>query len=274
MIKFVDKIGGELSDAFLEGAELEPVSGARLQTLYEMFKEKYKNVEFWVQLDYLGKPSGAISRYGGQLCITHGTNADLDELEEFVRFIGGYSFITLSPSLAVMLEDLGETVSHYKMTREDSQSFPWDDFDLIIKPSLSDAYELLCAVDPVFKEQSDRAAWHVHASHLVRHKLGYCFGILREDGALISTGGMYSSGKTYGVIGGLATLPEEQRKGYGGTICRYLTNKIIAEGKIPALYAATESLKLYYESMGFAVKGRGCEIAVRDMMPDRWEKTS
>jgi len=270
MIHYISGDDAELAGAFMEASELEPASGARLQTLYNMYRGKTKHMDFWVQLDFRGQPSAAVSRYGGQLSVTHGPNSDLDELEEFVRFIGGYSFISASPSLAVMLKDLGDAANSYKMVRK-AALFPDDDFDLIAKPSLSDVFELLCIADESFKERSDRASWHVHTSHLVRHKFGYCVGIIREDGKLISTGGVYNTGISHGIIGGIATLPSERGHGYSGVVCRYLANQIILDRKVPALFSATESLAVYYESMGFEEKGRWCEIAVREVKADRRE---
>lgn len=258
MIHYLSEGYEQHLDAFLAAVELEPVSGARIQTLYNMFGLGYKNVDFWVQINRLGQPAAAISRYGGQLAVSDSLQADLEELEEFIRFQGGYTQLSASPILCGLLRDLGRTRHFYRMVRNGP---PFEEeFEAIIKPPLSDVYDLLCAVDRDFEDNTNRGAWHVHTSHLVRHKLGYCVGIQDEDSKLVSIGGVYNIGKTHGVIGGLATLPEEKGQGYAGTICRYLTNQILAAEKTPALYAATESLTVYYGSMGYVEKGRWSEV--------------
>jgi hypothetical protein len=267
MIHYLSENEPDNQAAFWEAAELEPLSGARIQTLYRMFGCSYKNVDFWVQTDHREKPVAALSRYGNQLSISDSLHADLDELEEFVRFLGGFTQVSCSPLLGGQLRDLGRVRYVHQMIRR-APPFEEEDFEQIVKPALSEVYELLCLVDGEFEEHTNRGAWHVHTSHLVRHKLGFCVGILSE-GRLVSTGGVYNAGKTHAIIGGLATLPEEKGQGYGGLLCRYLTNQILQSGKIPALYAASESLTLYYNAMGYEDKGRWCEITVQSPQPNR-----
>ncbi|MDL2232847.1 GNAT family N-acetyltransferase, partial [Ruminococcaceae bacterium OttesenSCG-928-L11] len=262
MIHFLESGKPELTELFFQAAELEPISGARLQMLFNMFKLSYRDVCFWVQVNGLGQPVAAISRYGGQLSVCDSLQADAYELEEFVRFTGDGSAISCSPSLAAQLSDIGRTTFVYGMAYRDSALLE-DDFSAIDEsPSVPALYDLMCEVDADFEASTNRGAWYTHTSHLVRHKLGFCAGIW-EDDELISCGGVYASGKTHSVIGGLCTLPEHRGQGHAGLICRNLMNRILKTKKIPAIYAASESLSVYYGSMGFKERGRWAEIQVR-----------
>jgi hypothetical protein len=62
MIHYLNDTDLDNQAAFLEAAEMEPLSGARIQTLYHMFGYSYKHVDFWVQRDYRDQPVAALSR--------------------------------------------------------------------------------------------------------------------------------------------------------------------------------------------------------------------
>lgn len=258
MIHFLTE---EHVEDFLAAAQMEPISGARVQTLYSMYGLNYKSASFWVQKNRLDQPTAALCLFGGQLTVSGGIQADLDEVEEFVRFMEGISAVSGPPMLCGMLQNLGRPQYFQSMVHN---GIPFaDDFpDVNGAPAFSDIYDLLCYVDKEFDDSTNRGAWHVHVSHLIRHKLGYCAGVYQK-GELVSTGGVYNSGTTHGVIGGLATISEYKGQGYAGQICRYLSNCIIKAKKTPALYAATESLIVYYEAMGFSTSGQWAEITLR-----------
>jgi GNAT superfamily N-acetyltransferase len=262
MIHFIDSgdddNNKEKLELFRAAARLEPVSGARVQTLEKMFGPGARELGLWVQSDNLGRPTAAISRYGGTMTVTGSVIADLEELVEFARTVGGFSHLSAPPALADMLSDLGRIRRFTGMTRE-APPFADDFSEVQGAPVLPGVYELLCAIDPAFGAATSKDAWYVHTSHLLRHELGYCAGVY-DNRKLVSTGGVYASGETHSVISGLATLDAYRGRGYAGLICRYLSNKIIESGRIPALYTVSESLILFYESMGFVPGKRWAEL--------------
>lgn len=250
----ISLVSAENKNGFLSACLFDDIAGARMRTLLECYGLDMSILLLWLQTDEKNNPTAAISLFSGYLTVSAGLHADMEELAGFARTVGGFRRVEAAEHVCDALKTGGEYTGLYAM-RYNSGKFTGDFGGIIESPPPREIYNVLCGSDPAFAGSTDFAGWYAHTSHLFRHNLGFACA-LAENGRLISTGGVYTSGERVAVIGCVATLPDFRGRGYAATITKYLVNRILDAGKIPALLCATDKLAGYYGQIGFTNSGR------------------
>ena len=244
--------------AFLQATSLDAILGARLYTQYQVYGLEYPAMNFWLQQNENGEATAALSRFDGWLTVSAGERADLDELAEFARMLGGFSRLEAAPALCECLRGDGKLDGGLMFCYK-GEGFGGMHPGVHTQPALRDVYQTICAANTWFSDTTNWAGWYTHTSHLLRHRLGFCSAV-QKDGKVVSTGGVYTMGQCVAVIGGLATLPGYRGRGYAAQILHQLVDVALQQGKTPALFCAEESLVGYYSRNGFVPAGRWAEV--------------
>ena len=229
----------EHTEPFIKATSFDINAGARIFSLYNMFGTNYEHAMFWVQLNELGVAVAALSRYGGILNISASQNADLAEINEFVEFIGGFERICSSHFVCENLQESCKCFSVMELA-DDTKALTAE--KICATPKLQEVYSLLCLCDNDFARQTNWESWYVHASHLMRHSLGFCTGIYIDD-TLVSTAGVYAKGTAHAVISGVATLPNFRGKGYASAVINAAAEKVLGENLTPVILPADSKLE-------------------------------
>ena len=254
---------------FLSACAQEPLSGAAVQTRFRVYGGDTRVGLFWVQLQEQEQkeiPTAAVALAGGQLTVCDSAHSDSAELSAFLQLLGGYALFSASPRLAALVAPPGESRTLTAMVYSSNAPRPAVPVNAFASAMICDnpapgaIFALFCAVDDFFARHTQRDAWYVYMSHLLRHQLGFCAGIV-QDGVLASTGGVYAQGDTHAILSGLATRTDCRRQGYGASIMRHLIRRSLDAGKTPALYTADSGLCDYYRRLGFVESHSWVEVA-------------
>jgi GNAT superfamily N-acetyltransferase len=249
----------ENANAYLDACLIDPLLGAQLRTDMLVYGDKSANAEFWVASDPQGRPTAALSRIDGRICLAGGVNTDLEEVSAFIRAIGSYDKVTAAKGVAAALRVSGEFYSAPIMVY-DGGCFRGDYSMVTEALTLDELWRINGACFSGFRAGNRRDEWYVYISRLIRHGFGFAAGI-RERGALAATAGVYATGGGYGIIGNVATYPKNRSQGYGLTLVRYISDRLLDMNLTPALFCAEPSLAAYYGRAGFRVVGEWGRIS-------------
>lgn len=243
----ISLVTDENQPLFEHATEFHPVGGSRIATMHKAYGNDCRDVLFWVQTKAGNQPCAAIARFWGRLIISPDNSCDKDELIAFARAVGGFHTLDAPLSFCEGLGDgSGFTVMEHRGRVSEILA------DITDTPGLREVFALLNEVDSDFRDFINWPEWYVHTSHLLRHGLGICCGIMHE-GSLVATGGIYAIGPTHALIGGVATYQELRGCGFGRSIVAYLATRAYNMGKIPVLLCASPGLRDWYAGQGFYV---------------------
>lgn len=247
------------AEDFISACGFDEMIGARMVTLLACYGFNSAFCLFWLQTDDSSDNRffAAISRFERRLTISASRSADLRELSEFAAAIGGYRYIEAAPFVCKSL-DIQGSYNEFHMMRYTSGSLFAEDYSAIDEsPPLNEFYTVISTANPWLDADTDWSGWYTHTSHLIRHGLGFA-ALIRDSGSgsPAATGGVFTSSGKLAVISCIATLPQYRGKGYAALTTKYLADKIILQGKTPALFCASDKLADYYATLGFSRDGK------------------
>lgn len=245
---------------FIAACGFDEIIGARMVTLLTCYGLDCRFCALWLQRTEQGKATAAISRFDAWLVISANPAADLRELAAFAAAIGGYRYLEAAPFVCASLNLCGEYEESHMM-RYTGGLFGAEYGRIDQNPRLDEFYAVITAANPWIAATTDWSGWYTHTSHLMRHGLGFA-AMLRQNGEAVAAGGVFTAGEKAAVISCIATLEAARGKGYAALITKYLSDKIIAQGKIPALFCASDKLAEYYAALGFSRAGKWGQVEV------------
>lgn len=260
----ISLVSGQSEADFISACGFDEIIGARMLTLLTCYGLNRDFCGLWIQMAEGGGPTAAISRFDGWLVVSASPHADLDELSAFAAAIGEYRYVEAAPFVCKAF-GLGGVCGEYDeshMMRYASGRVFGGDYAMIDEsPPLNEFFAVITAANPWIAAVTNWSGWYTHTSHLVRHGLGFA-ALIGENGSPAAAGGVFTASGKLAVISCIATLPEYRGKGYASLITKYLVDKIISQGKTPALFCASDSLADYYAAFGFSHSGKWGQITL------------
>lgn len=256
MIRFLDS---EPDPGFLSALYYDTVTGNRIYTLYNLYGYESRNVMFWVQLDEDNAAVAVLAGDGDALHICASDNADVNELEDFIHFMGFRTVYTSANLSSVAGMSLSGTVNVMSYTGSHVRLNDLDSPMCETPRRLMDVYSLLSDCDESFAAETSLENWYAHTSLLLRRGFGHCLG-LYNNGKLVSTAGVYVTGQSHAIIGGVATLPEYRGQGYAGALISHLVSIITGENRVPVVLVEDINHAAWYNSLGFIPCGETYEL--------------
>lgn len=246
MIRYLDR---EWLPALERACLLEPVYGAKLETLLAVYGVGNPLCDFWVMLDGAGAPSGAMAREDGMVTLALSPAVDLAELAGFLQITGAFGAEGREPWFTQLTEEWGRPAGRSHLLAYRGPSPPE-----IPRPldSLTPVHQLLCRADPAF--DAPHGPWLCGFSARVRAGHAAAFGRM-EGGVLVSTASVYFVGRGCGMIGSVATAPQHRGKGYASQAVLDAAGWVLARGALPVLLPAGEELLPFYRRLGFSPHG-------------------
>lgn len=225
----------------------------RVISLYNSYKPDLAFVDYWmIADDNSGKCTGAVVRSGTNFILFVTDECDTAEISSFMRVAGASSVICNGK---YRLDIFGsKNVSGAVLVR--NKPFDQNDVELnIIEPEIKDAYNLIvkCAdrnfKPPVFED------FYVDVNHKLRHKTMRMYGI-SENGRLAAIAMTVAESDNGAVLGAVSCDPEYRKHGYGSSIVKYISNRLIAENKTVFLHRAKNANLSFYNNLGFIETGK------------------
>ncbi len=117
-------------------------------------------------------------------------------------------------------------------------------------PDIKEVYNLIvsCAdenfVPPPFDD------FYVDVNHKLRHNATRMYGVY--DGTKLVAMAMTVAESSNGaVLGAVSCHPDYRKHGYGSTVVKYISNRLIAENKTVYLHRAKNANQSFYNNLGF-----------------------
>lgn len=220
----------------------------RIISLYNSYSPQLAFVDYWMTADEeSGKCTGAVARSGTNFILFITDDCDLDELSSFMRVAGASSVLC---SGRYKLDLFGsKCVTGAILVRNK----PFEKLNgniNIVQPEIKDVYGLIvrCADEnfkpPVFED------FYVDVNHKLRHNATRMYGIC-EDNKLVAVAMTVAESENGAVLGAVSCDPEYRKCGYGSSIVKYISNRLIEENKAVFLHRAENANVSFYNNLGF-----------------------
>lgn len=227
----------------------------RIISMYQSYKPDLAFVDYWLIMNRSLNYTGAIARNGSVFVLYLTDGSDLEEVSSFMRVSGAsgiicdgkykLDFFGKSPKTGVILSK--------------TEPFEPDGSGLtIVEPGIREAYYLIvrCA-DKHFKPPCFED-FYVDVNHKLRHKTMRMYGV-KEGGRLVAVAMTVAESKNGAVLGAVACDPGYRKNGYGSAIVKYISNRVIADGKTVYLHRAKNANESFYNKLGFSEYGSWSE---------------
>ncbi len=231
--------------------------GARINTAIAAYGTDDRFVRTWYE-EKDGKLLAVLQVTEDAATVRCAEGTDYDSLSALLLFTGAKTVIGNAETIKNL--PFVQTDKGYLMSAEKMQMPAWE-AEKTDSENLASLYPVLFGKTAA---QADRRAWMVwlaDLSHRVRHGLSAWFCVMHEDTPVSCAGILYSNAR-YGCIGGVATLPEAQKQGFGRICTLTAAMYVFENGQIPCLACADNGIEKWYEKMGFAVCGQWMQMHV------------
>ena len=92
--------------------------------------------------------------------------------------------------------------------------------------------------------------FYVDVNHKLRHNATRMYGVY--DGTKLVAMAMTVAESSNGaVLGAVSCHPDYRKHGYGSTVVKYISNRLIAENKTVYLHRAKNANQSFYNNLGF-----------------------
>lgn len=220
----------------------------RIVSLYNSYNPELAFVDYWmIANDESGICTGAIARSGTNFILFITDDCDLEEVSSFMRVAGATTALCNGK---YRLDVFGsKCIDGSVLVREDEFEIIDENLNVFI-PDIKDAYDLIvkCAdenfVPPAFED------FYVDVNHKLRHNAMRIYGI-KENDVLVAVAMTVAESDNGAVLGAVSCDPEYRKHGYGSSIVKYITNRLIEENKSVFLHRAKNANVSFYNNLGF-----------------------
>lgn len=225
----------------------------RIISLYNSYNPNLAFVDYWMIADKeSGKCTGAVARSGTNFILFITNECDLEEVSSFMRVAGASSAICDGK---YKLDIFGSRcIDGSVLVRETSFEILNKNLDVFV-PDIKSAYNLIvkCA-DENFKPPAFED-FYVDVNHKLRHNAMRIYGI-RENDILVAVSMTVAESDNGAVLGAVSCDPEYRKHGYGSSIVKYISNRLIEENKAVFLHRAKNANVSFYNNLGFTETGK------------------
>lgn len=227
----------------------------RIISMYKSYKPGLAFVDYWLIMDHSLRYTGAIARNGSVFVLYLTDLSDLDEVSAFMRVSGASGIICDGK---YPLDFFGKKPkTGVIMSLSEATDDPCGNY-VIEEPGIREAYYLIvrCA-DRNFKPPCFED-FYVDVNHRLRHKTMRMYGV-RENKRLVAVAMTVAESREGAVLGAVACDPEYRKSGYGSAVVKYISNRIIADGKTVYIHRAENANERFYDRLGFTGYGSWSE---------------
>ncbi len=223
----------------------------RIISLFNSYKPELVFVDYWLIADENGEYNGAIARNGSNFILFLSGKSDIDEVSSFMRVAGASAVICDGK---YSLDLIGcKTLSGVVLVRK--EAFEDEETEIsFIEPDIKSVYELMtCSADENFVPPSFDD-FYVDVNHKLRHNSTRICGIER-DGILAASAMTVAESENAAVLGAVSCRPDYRKRGFGSTLIKHITNRLVSENKSVYLHRAQNANEAFYDGLGFTEYG-------------------
>lgn len=190
----------------LYGFDVTDIYSVRILSLLNAYGCKYPFVRFYRQINENKNITAIISYLDHDATISFSSEANLNELSEFIRVIG-FSTVLCDERLSISADYESGVVMKSNKSIEVSMSYiTIDEY-----PPLFDLYNFIDYGESNFE------AWYVDINHRIRHNTAKAVTLNVND-EIISSAIFSSIYENNAVLTGVQTKPEFRKMGYGSAL--------------------------------------------------------
>ncbi len=227
-----------LTDSLPDIEGVSPFILAKISANFSAYGSKYNFLDFWQQ-KCESRVTALISKQDDIIFITANSDADFEEIKEFLSVIG-YGGLQTDKFTA---ERLGLDGKKYTLLQLINPAKP--DGIVQVSPPLKDIYDILFEEENEDIKKPDFKGWYGDFSHRLRHLTATA--VILEK---CSVGVASHITKDAAVISGVATKKDFRNRGLGEKTLQQLIKKLPQN-----IYTATANSVKFYQNLGFNVVG-------------------
>ncbi len=244
MIYYTDcKDKGKIIEALNLCNGLNGVCHCRISSLMNSYGDYEGLVSLWIQCDKNNYPTAVIIKYGGDMTVSIGENADTCEIGEFIMLVGAASVLSERK-----LFDSSERGIIMQLAKKKVVDNCNNNLAVNFSPNLSAVYKLLESCNGKGFESPSYEDFILDTSHKIRHSCAECCAI-ECDNTVISYAMTAAVTDESAVIGAVCTQPKYRGQGYGSVCVRSLIDRL-GNRKILIMRASGEN-ESFYKGLGF-----------------------
>ena len=223
--------------------EISGVNSPLLARIFIAFKYKSGSDNAWLQLNEKGSMTALLSSVENNFTIALTQEADLEEIKEFLRFVGCRSIVSNIP--------LNEAPKEHSLFEFKEAKVPSSTADFLVlnnEASTNDYKEIYSLL------YSDAAVnfenWYYGFSKRIAKNDAKAVA-LRQNGEALAMALAPMIFNSSAIISGVFTLTEHRNKGYSRTVIYKLIEELEKVGVSQCFLWCEKSLESFYEKIGF-----------------------
>ena len=228
----------------------------RILSLYQAYKGT-NLCEFWVQERGAGV-TAFLSRYAGNITIDICSEADEEELCEFLEMTG-FQSVLFDGAFDLKLKEVSACYGAVRRfagnaALKSEHALPYN------TPGFRELHNLLKTCEGTGFRPPDFESFFLDMSHMTRHGCADMLGVW-DGGALAACALSVYQCENASVLGAVCCAPDKRRRGFGSRAVLALINKLQKEGKANLfLHCSSEVTMAFYERLGFKACGQWREL--------------
>lgn len=219
------------------------ICSCRISCLIKSYGDYDGFISLWIQYNENNFPTAVIIKYGGDVTVSLGENANFDEIREFIALVGMSSVLS-------MKKMFGGSESGVIMKSGDRifgdccNNNP----NVVFSPELSSVHKLLRVCGSNSFECPPYEEFILDTSHKLRHDCAYCCAVMSGN-EVISYAMTVAVTDESAIIGAVCTHPELRKRGYGSLCVSSLISRL--GNREVFIMRAWEENEGFYRKLGF-----------------------
>ena len=219
------------------------IYSCRILCLIESYKDYDGMISLWIQYDQNNYPTAVIIKYGSDITLSFGENADIDEIREFIALVGASSVLS-----RIKLFDGSESGIIMRLAGKKTDNRRNNNPDVDFSPDLSAVHKLLRVCSGKGFQCPSYEDFILDTSHKLRHGCAECCAVMSGD-ELLSYAMTAAMTDKSAIIGAVCTRPEYRGNGYGSVCVTYLIDRL--GNKEIFIMREREENESFYKKLGF-----------------------
>lgn len=232
--------------------------GCRIKSLYVTYSANLPFVDYWIQI-IDNRCVSLIARLESTFILRLSDYSDLEEISSFLRVAGASSIICNAKYKLIV--DMNKKTGPILVC---NTLFEYSDEYKVAQPGIREVHNLICQCESDNFNVPSYENFALDVAHKLKSNTIRLYAVKDENLGIKSCVMTLAESDDCAVLGALATAPDSRNCGLGSFLIKYISNKLLNEGKLVFLHRApTENIE-FYNKIGFKFYSNWSEYTLKD----------